>query len=401
MQLYPVQDRSTEKAFTDFPRMLYRNDPHFVMPFDKDIKAAFDPRRNVHFKQGDAMRWILKNSQGKIIGRIAAFYDSKKAEADYVKSGGCGFFECINSQEAANMLFDAAKEWLTRHGFKAMTGPINFGENDNNWGCLVEGFTHPGYGMAYNKPYYQALFENYGFQLFYRQYSFHLDIEKPFPERFWKIAEWVNSRPNYSFRHFDYKNTEKFVDDLVTIYNKTWSTFKDDFTPLDKEAVYEEMNKAKPIIIPELVWFAYRNEEPIAFFLIFPDANQIIKHLNGKLHLLNKIRFLWLKKRKVMNRMRATAAGVVPAYQNSGIESGIFWQLNKVVPKLPQFKQIELSWVGDFNPKMISLYQATGAIHAKTHITYRYMINQDIPFQRFMEEKVDESKLPDTLSRDA
>ena len=102
-----------------------------------------------------------------------------------------------------------------------------------------------------------------------------------------------------------------------------------------------------------------------------------------------------------MNRMRATAAGVVPAYQNSGIESGIFWQLNQVVPKLPQFKQIELSWVGDFNPKMISLYQATGAIHAKTHITYRYMINQDIPFQRFMEDQVDESKLPGALSPEA
>ena len=93
--------------------------------------------------------------------------------------------------------------------------------------------------------------------------------------------------------------------------------------------------------------------------------------------------------------MRATAAGVLPKYQNSGIESGIFWQLNEVVKKLPQFKQVELSWVGDFNPKMISLYQATGAQHAKTHITYRYMINREIPFKRFMGEKVDESKLPE------
>ena len=36
-----------------------------------------------------------------------------------------------------------------------MDGPINFGENDNNWGLLVDGFMQQGFGMPYNKRYYR------------------------------------------------------------------------------------------------------------------------------------------------------------------------------------------------------------------------------------------------------
>jgi hypothetical protein len=394
MEIKSVSNKKIEKEFLNLPRKLYKDDPNYVIPFDKDIKAAFDPKKNVHFQNGGANRWILINDSGSIIGRIAAFYEKSKAEADYVKSGGCGFFECINSQDAANKLFDTAAKWLSEQGFEAMTGPINFGENESNWGCLTYGFEPQGFGMSYNFPYYQELFENYGFQLYFKQYSFHIDIDKPFPERFWKIAEWINNRPNYSFRHFEYNNADKFVRDTVKVYNEAWPLLKDDFTPLEPASVYELMQKAKPILDPELCWFAYNKEEPIAFFTFLPDANQIFKHLNGKLHIFNKLKFLWLKKKKVMTRMRGNAAGVSPKFQNTGVESGIIYQLKQVVDKKPYFKQVELSWVGDFNPKMISLYKATGAYHAKTHHTYRYMINKDIPFQRFMPERVDESVLP-------
>ena len=36
-----------------------------------------------------------------------------------------------------------------------------------------------------------------------------------------------------------------------------------------------------------------------------------------------------------------------------------------------QYKEVELSWVGDFNPKMRKLHESVGAVFAKKHITYR------------------------------
>ena len=397
MQIVPVHTKKQIKAFMDFPRKLYRNDPYYVVQFDSEINSAFDNRINPYFAHGDAVRWIVKDDRGETVGRIAAFYDTDKDEADYVKSGGCGYFESINDQQVASLLFDTAKAWLEQNGYEAMTGPINFGENDTNWGCLVQGFLPQGLGMTYNLPYYRDLFENYGFQLYYRQLAFHLDLKKQFPERFWKIAEWINHRDGYSYRHFDLKKTAQFVDDTVAIYNQAWSKLRKDYTPLDPASLYDEFRKIKSIIDPEMIWYAYHNNEPIAFFIFLPDANQIFRHLNGKLHLLNKMRFQYLKRKNTITRARGTVAGVVPKYQNSGVESGIFYQLRKVMDRKPHYTEFELSWVGDFNPKMISLYLATGATHTKTHFTYRYLFDPSQPYQRFMEEAVDESKLPQNI----
>jgi len=397
MRIVPVHSRKDEKAFLDFPRILYRNDPNHVVLFDSEIKSAFDRKINPYFKHGDAVRWIALNDRDETVGRIAAFYDTHKDEADYVKSGACGFFESIDDQQVAFLLFDTAKTWLQENGYEAMTGPINFGENDTNWGCLVQGFVPQALGMNYNFPYYRQLFESYGFQLYYRQLSFHLDIVKPFPERFWKIAKWINNREGYTYKHFDLKKTAQFVDDTAAIYNQAWSQFREDFTPMDPASLYDELRKVKSIMDPEMIWYAYYNGEPIAFYMFLPDANQIFRHLNGKLHLINKLRFLNYKRKKSITRVRGTAAGVIPKFQNSGVESGIFYLLRKVMDHKPQYTEFELSWVGDFNPKMISLYLATGAVHAKTHYTYRYLFDRERPYQRFMEEAVDESKLPENI----
>ena len=394
MRILGVHNRKEEKAFLDFPRKLYRNDTNYVVQFDSEIKKAFDPKINPYFKHGEAVRWIALNNRGETVGRIAAFYNTHTDEADYVRNGGCGFFESIDDQQVAYLLFDTAKAWLQEKGYESMTGPINFGENDTNWGCLVQGFVPQALGMTYNLPYYKELFESYGFQLYYRQLGCHLDLQKPVPERFWKIAEWINKRQDCTYKHFDLKKTAQFVDDTVTIYNQAWSKLRKDFTPLDPASLYDELRKIKMIIDQEMIWYAYHDNEPIAFFMFLPDANQIFRHLNGKLHLINKIRFLNYKRKKTITRARGTAAGVIPKFQNSGVESGIFYQLRQVMDLKPHYTEFELSWVGDFNTKMISLYQATGAVHVKTHHTYRYLFNRERPFQRFMEDAVDERKLP-------
>jgi hypothetical protein len=117
---------------------------------------------------------------------------------------------------------------------------------------------------------------------------------------------------------------------------------------------------------------------------MFPDVNQIIKPFKGKINILNLARFVYYKKTHKVNRIRAMVAGVVPSFQNSGIESAIFKKLDEVMKHKPWYKEIELSWVGDFNPKMRKLYEAVGGEHVKTHVTYRYLFDRNAPFKRFM-----------------
>ncbi len=388
MQIKEVSKSREIKEFLKVPKIIYKNDSSWTCPLDKEINDQFNPKKNRFFDDGDAKRWIIKDEKGKLIGRIAAFYNAEKAAAEKVLTGGVGFFECADDVRAAHILFDTAAEWLSVKGMQAIDGPINFGENDSNWGLLVEGFTHQAIGMPYHLPYYRNLFESYGFKIFFKQFSYHLDLSKKFPERFWKIAEWVGKKPDYKFKHFDWKNADQFIKDTVHIYNEAWAGFKEDFTPLREEVLKASLLKAKPILDPELIWFAYHKEEPAAFYVMIPDANQIIKKLNGKMHVLNMLRFLYYKKTKTINRVRAEAAGAIPRCQNLGLESGIFWHLNEVMKHKPWYKEIELSWVGDYNPKMISMYDAVGAKKAKTHHTYRYMIDKSVEFERFMPEKV-------------
>jgi hypothetical protein len=392
MKLVEVITKEDKKEFIDFPKMLYSADPYWVCQLDSGIDSVFDPLKNHTFEHGDAIRWILKEDNGLTIGRIAAFIDNVRSAANNQPTGGIGFFEVIENRDAAFMLFDKAIEWQIAHNMQAVDAPINFGENDNNWGLLVEGFMQPGIGMPYNKKYYRSFFEEYGFQNYFEQYSYHRDVRDEnnkivqFPERIMKIAEWLTKRPGYTFHHFEFRNKAKYVNDIVEIYNSTWSVFKEDFTPLDPVILEESLEKAKQIIDEKLIWFAYFNDKPIAFFVLFPDLNQILKHLNGKLHIWNMIRFFYYKLTHKMTRMRALVGGVHPTHQNSGVESAIFFQLYKVFKKKPWFKELELSWVGDFNSRMIAIYEALGAKKAKTHITYRYLINKELSFIRYKDE---------------
>jgi hypothetical protein len=275
---------------------------------------------------------------------------------------------------------------------EAMDGPINFGENDNNWGLLVEGFTTQGFGMPYNKRYYQSFFEDYGFRKYFEQYSYHRSVRDEegkitqFPGRMIKIAEWLSKRPGYSFRHFEFRDSLRYVNDIVEIYNSTWSVFKDDFTPLDPAFLDATLKKSRAFVDEDLIWFAYYNDKPVSFFILMPDLNQVLRHFNGKMNPWNAVRFYWYKLTHEMTRMRAVVGGVNPSHQNSGIESAIFLQLYNVFVRKRWYRELELSWVGDFNPKMIAIYEALGAKRAKMHFTYRYMINKDIEFVRYKEE---------------
>ncbi len=392
MQVKEVLTKRDKEEFINFPKKLYNGDPHWVCPLDNGVESVFNPETNKAFAHGEAVRWILKDPAGETIGRIAAFVDSVRSSASRQPTGGLGFFEVIESREAAFILFDTAREWLTARGMEVMDGPVNFGENDSNWGLLVDGFMQQSFGMPYNKKYYRNYFEDYGFLRYFEQYSYHRTIREKddeivhFPDRMMKIAAWLSKRPGYTFRHFEIVNKEKYMRDIADIYNSAWSVFKEDFTPLDPGFLTESFNRAKPILDEELIWFAYFNEKPIAFFVLIPDLNQILKHFNGKMHLLNMIRFLYFKSVHEMTRVRAIVGGVNPAYQNGGVESAIFLNLYNVFKGKPWLRELELSWVGDYNPRMIAIYEALGARRAKTHFTYRYLINRNLRFMTYKEE---------------
>ncbi|MFN5021067.1 MAG: GNAT family N-acetyltransferase [bacterium] len=370
MQTIEVTDKHVVQQFLELPFSIYRNDAQWVCPLLNDIESVFDPDKNNFFSFGKCKRWILVDENNHAIGRIAAFINEKKAYNEEQPTGGCGFFECIDDQTAANLLFDQAKSWLESHGMKAMNGPINFGENDMWWGLLVDGFTSPFYGMNYNPPYYKALFESYGFTVKYEQISNKIDVRKGLPEKVAKISSWVAKRNGYVFRHLDTADIPRYSRDFKEIYNDAWKDFEN-FTTVTDATIEETIHKIKPVMDPKLIWFAYTsNDEPVAFVMILPDTNELIKGLNGRLDLLGKLKFVWNKFTVKHKRMRAVIMGTKEQYRNMGLESCLFMKLQEYTRPLKHYEELELSWVGDFNSKMLALHEAVGATYSKKHTTY-------------------------------
>lgn len=383
------ENKKWKREFIEFPVKLYKNNQFWIRPLDSDIENIFDKKQNPKFQTGDAIRWLALDDNDGVIGRIAAFYDVKTATTENEQpTGGIGFFECINDQNVAFALFDKSKAWLAEHNMEAMDGPINFGERDNWWGLLVEPFdAQPAWGMYYHQPYYRAFFENYGFQDYFQQYTFWLPIEehearKVVRPALFEIANRIYNTKGYDFRHVEKSKLTQYAEDFRTIYNKAWVVNKAT-GEMTSERAKAIMKMFKPILEPELMWFGYFNEQPIAFFIMIPDLNQTFKYVNGKLDFIGKLKFMYHKIMKTNHKARGVIFGVIPEFQNRGVESAIALSFSRACWKPNfQYKELELNWIGDFNPKMLKIMQLLGAKKYKTYITYRYLFDHTKPFIR-------------------
>lgn len=384
MNLIEVATAEHERKFIELPVALYKNEPNWIRPLDKDVKAVFDKKKNKTFKHGEISRWLLEDDKGAVIGRIAAFVNQKTAEKDNKQpTGGCGFFECINDQSAANLLFDQARDWLKERGMEAMDGPINFGDRDRWWGCLVDGFEiEPNYQCNYNFPYYQELFEGYGFEVYFKQFTFIRNTFDPFHPRIMQKAEILNKDPDYHFEHLKLKNLAKYTEDFRLVYNKAWANH-DGVAEMSKEQSKAIMKSMKPIIDEKIIWFAYYKGAPVAFYINLPEVNQIFKHVNGKLDWIGKLKFVWHKWRKTNKKMLGLVFGVAPEHQGKGLDGALVMATAQMVQKdYKRYPKLEMNWIGDFNRKMILVVKQVGGEIGKTHHTYRYLFDRSVEFER-------------------
>jgi hypothetical protein len=372
MQLLPVPAQATEKEFLLVNPLINSKDPNYIRPLDKDILEVFDLKNNATFQYGEAARWVLKDDEGKLLGRIAAFTNTKYiTKGDEVPVGGIGFFDCINDQSAADLLFDVARHWLHGRGMGAMDGPINFGERDKFWGLVVDGFHAPLYCMNYNPPYYKHLFEHYGFKPFFSQVCFALKVHGPLEPKFAERHARLKADPNYSARHIEKKRLEKYAADFTVVYNKAWAGHGG-LKEIKLETVIAMFRKMKAVMDERIVWFVYYKEDPIAVWINLPDINQWFRYLDGKFDLLAKLKFLWYRYTVKCNRITGIVFGVVPRFQGRGVDTYMIVEGASFFRKTAPYIDYEMQWIGDFNPKMINVAENLGAYRSRTLVTYRY-----------------------------
>ena len=382
MELIEVNDKKTEELFLEVPKIIYKHDKNYIPHVKQDVQKVFDKKKNKLFKQkGEVKRWILMKD-GALIGRVAAFINPKTAKTGAHQIGGMGFFECTNNQDAAFILFDTCKKWLLEKGIEGMDGPINFGEKDQFWGLLVQNFTSPNsYGMNYNPPYYKDFFENYGFKNYFNQYVYWRDLKLPAQEVFVKKAGMIGQDPQFKVRHMRGESVENITAYFLEVYNAAWGGIAG-FKAMRMEQAKAIINAMKVIMDKDILLFAFLGDKPIGFYLSIPELNDFFKHLNGNMNWWGKLKFLMHLKLSKRKTMVGVVFGVSREYQGRGVESALIKYCEDYVVPLNRYTETILTWIGDFNPRMIKVIENLGTELYRTLITYRIYFNDSIPFER-------------------
>ena len=142
--------------------------------------------------------------------------------------------------------------------------------------------------------------------------SFNYDRLNRITERILKREPHLTVRP-LNLRHFD--EEVKIIKD---IFNNSWSK-NWGFVPMTEGEIDDLAKNLKPIIVPELVLFAYWGDTPVGFSAALPDYNVVLKHLNGKLGLLGG-RSSFSTSQGRSRQVRIMLLGVKHSFQKKGVE---------------------------------------------------------------------------------
>lgn len=369
------------REWSDLPSLVYKSDPNYIPHIRQDIESIFDRKKNKLFTQGDACLWLLEENH-RVIGRIAAFWSERYSSGQKQPTGGIGFFECTENSEAAHLLLETACTWLKQAGMEAADGPINFGEKEAYWGLLVMNFTDmSSFRMNYNPPYYQRFFEDYGFRTYYEQWCYKRDIYLPAQEVFVRKNDRLMADPSFRISSVRGKTTEQIASDFVTVYNAAWAGHSG-FKRMELAQALKAIKAMSAVMDPDIIVFVYHHDKPIAFYVNLPEVNEFMKHIGGNLNLWGKVKFLYHKKFSKRTIMVGMIFGVDRAYHGQGVEGAMITWSSEHIAALNRYSETILTWIGDFNPKMVRVAENLGAHVYRKLITYRKHFDEKTPFER-------------------
>jgi hypothetical protein len=369
LNVWEVRNEKDLMVFIRFPWKIYQGDRYWVPPLIKDQLLKFSP--NHPFRSHSEMILFMADKGGQTVGRIAGIIDHHYIKFHQENVGFFGLFESTPDPDVAEMLLSKVGGWLKEHGMEKMAGPMNPSTNDE-CGFLVEGFDiSPCLMMPYNPRYYPSLLEGSGLKKAMDLYAYWLEESFFLDDRLFRITERLIKRnPQLRVRPINLRQFDEELKIVKEIYNHAWSR-NWGFVPLTEEEIDDLGKNLKPLVVPDLVLFAYWGDEPIGFSVSLPDYNEVLKHLNGKVGLLGGLKFLYYSRK--IKTIRVMLLGVKQAFRKKGVEGLLYLETSKRGFK-KGYPQAECSWILENNPLIQHGIEAMGGKRYKTYRIYEIPI---------------------------
>ena len=360
-----VRSQGELTSFIRFPWHIYKNDRYWVPPLIKDQLQKFSPEHP--FQSHSEVILLLAKRGGGVVGRIAGIIDHHYVEFHREKVGFFGFFEAISDSEVATALLTTVAGWLKGRGMEKMAGPMNPSTNDE-CGLLVEGFdSSPSLMMPYNPHYYPSLLEGFGLRKAMDLYAYLMEESSFSQDRLIRFAEKLGRRePQLRVRPIVLRHLDEELKIIKEIYNHAWSN-NWGFVPMTEEEIDFFARAMKPLVVPDLVLFAYRGAEPVGFSVALPDYNEVLKRLNGRVGLLGILKFFYFSRK--IRAIRVMLLGVKEAFQRKGAEALLYIEtFKRGIQK--GYHRAECSWILEENILMQRGLESIGGRRYKTYRIY-------------------------------
>jgi GNAT superfamily N-acetyltransferase len=366
LEVSPVRSRADLKRFIKVPWRIYGTGDPWVPPLLVERRRYLDRKRNPWFDHAEA-ELFLAVRDGEPVGRISAQVDHAFNDFHSSSWGWFGFFECIEDAGAAGALLEAAEAWLRARGCERMVGPASFTMNDEA-GILVEGYeTAPVIQTPWHHPYYRTLLEGAGLGKAMDLLMWGLSLETvDFMPVLDELADKLEPEHGIRVRNMRKRDLTAEIRRFVEVYNAAWSE-NWGFVPITERELEHAAKEANPILDESWLFVAERDGEVVGAALTFPDFNQVLARLDGRL-----LPFGWLKAlrgRSKIDRVRVGFLGVKPEYQHTGVAAKLYVDHVRTAEHRPQ-KSGELGWVLESNTAMNRGMEAMGAWLVKRYRMY-------------------------------
>jgi hypothetical protein len=373
VETVPVRTRGHWRDFHRLPYRVYRDDPQWVPPLLLERKLHFSAKHNPYFEHAEAEYWLAYRN-GEPVGRISAQIDRLHLERHRDATGQFGFIEAIDDDAVFAALLSAAENWLRGKGMARATGPISF----SLWheaGLLVEGFdTPPFVMMGHARNYYGKRIENAGYAGVQDLIAYAYPRQLTIPAPLLRILERSERRGELRVRNIrmDRKHLDGEIALIHDILNDAWSD-NWGFVPMTKAEIADFARILRLLLKPEDVAIAEYRGEPAAFSMIFPNLNEAIKDLGGRLFPFGWAKLLWRLKIAGTKTMRMPLMGVRKSLQTSPAGAALALAVIRE-GRTASFAQGlvhgELSWVLDSNVRARRMIEMTGAPPSKRYRIY-------------------------------
>ncbi|HVW96281.1 MAG TPA: GNAT family N-acetyltransferase [Mucilaginibacter sp.] len=364
-KIVQVNSKKELAAFIDFPHDLYKDDPNYVPEL---FIAQRDLLTTHPFHKHSTIQMFLAYDGDKVTGRIAAIYNTGHNSYNNRNDGFWGFFDCVNDQDTADLLFHTAAMWLKGKGVdQKIIGPVNFSTNEA-CGLLVKGFDSPPMlMMTYNYPYYADLIEKAGYAKQIDLIAWHWDGDA-YDDKSVRLLDALQERLKRSDVIIRKVNLKKFKEEVAKVrevYNSAWDQ-NSGFVPFTDEEFDYLAKDLKLILDEDFVYVAERHNKIVGFGLALPNYNEIFKKIKRGRLLPAGIFKLLLGKKKIKS-IRIYALGVIEGYRKMGIEACIYGSIIREY-KRKGLQHAEASWTLENN---VMINEAIKAIKGVPYKTYR------------------------------